>query len=81
MSSIYFGTKVKIPTERLARATLLAWVFSFGGSTPSLNNQTVNSESKVELVKFAVMSTSDGLIATKYPGIPDLILRIKSLQN
>lgn len=79
---IYFGTKVKIATERFDNGTLSALNFPFGGLSLgklSLNSNTDNSDPIASLVKLAVMSTSVGLRATKYPGMPDLMLWRKTI--
>lgn len=75
--SIYFGTKVKIATECFDNGTLpvMTFPFSWLSLKPSLSSNTDISDPTIELVKFALMSTLDGLRATKYPGLPDLTLK------
>lgn len=67
---------MKTATECFASGTAFVGTFPFAGSSPnpSLNKKTDNSDPTTSLAKFALISTSDGLMATKYPGFPALIL-------
>lgn len=75
---------MKTATDFLASGTLLVEILPLGGLSfekPSLNSKTDNSVPTISLVKFALISSSVGLNATKYPGLPDLILRVERLRN
>lgn len=64
---IYFGTKVKIATEcfGIAMFSLLTFPLKLSAGMLSLFNQRDNSEPTTGLVKFALISSSDGFKTTK----------------